>query len=111
MLSSKDVSARGVRISWTDEAGVEAGHAYLYLMRNDLHERPFGLLEDVAVSEAHRAGGIGNALVKAVIEKAKAEGCYKLLATSRNDGTRQLVHDWYGRLGFANYGTEFRMNL
>jgi len=36
-------------------------------------------------------------------------GCYKLVATSR--ASRPRVHELYERLGFENYGVEFRMNL
>lgn len=90
--------------------GREVGRARLYLIENDLHDRPYGLLEDVWVDERYRSEGIGGRLVQAVIAKAK-EQCYKLVATSRNDGTRDEVHDWYKRLGFTEWGTEFRMDF
>ena len=53
-------------------------------MTNDLHERPFGLLEDVFVEPDHRGGKIGTTLVKRVIAEAKRRRCYKLIATSRH---------------------------
>ena len=102
-------TATGIRFS-VQRAGVEAGRAYLYLLQNDLHDKPFGLLEDVYVNPDHRGEGIAGELVAAVIEEAE-EKCYKLIATSRNDGTRQSVHEWYIRLGFADYGTEFRIDF
>ncbi len=109
-MQTQEIHARGIRFAILKD-GKEVGHAYLYLLANDLHQAPFGLLEDVQVSEEYQGAGIGNELLATVIDRAKSEGCYKLLATSRNDGTRQSVHDWYGRLGFKDYGTEFRMNL
>jgi GNAT superfamily N-acetyltransferase len=78
-------------------------------MHNDLHAAPFGLLEDVFVDESARGGGVGTALVRDVIAAAKEAGCYKLIATSR--ASRPKVHALYERLGFENYGVEFRMNL
>jgi GNAT superfamily N-acetyltransferase len=102
--------SQGFRFSVTRE-GREVGHAYLYLIRNDFHPSPFGLLEDVFVDHYCRGQGIATELVSAVLAKARSLGCYKLLATSRTDGTRDSVHAWYKRMGFADYGTEFRINL
>lgn len=110
MTTAEECVVRGVRFS-IRESEREVGRAYLYLLRNDLHPEPFGLLEDVFVAPEYRGGGQGNNLVRAVIERARDEGCYKLVATSRNDGTRDAVHTWYKRLGFEEYGTEFRMNF
>lgn len=100
--------ARGIRFSIGGEQG-EVARAYLYVMTNDLHEAPFGLLEDVFVAESERGSGLGTALVNEVIAAARAAGCYKLVATSR--ASRPKVHELYERLGFAKYGVEFRMNL
>lgn len=100
--------ARGIRFS-IDGAGGEVARAYLYIMTNDLHDTPFGLLEDVFVVESERGSGLGTVLVEEVIAAARAAGCYKLVATSR--ASRPKVHALYERFGFASYGVEFRMNL
>jgi GNAT superfamily N-acetyltransferase len=78
-------------------------------MTNDLHDAPFGLLEDVFVDELQRSGGLGTALVREVISAAQELGCYKLIATSRT--SRPKVHELYERLGFAKHGVEFRLNF
>ncbi len=109
-METRDVDGRGVRFSFAKE-GREVAHAYLYLLKNDLHDQPFGFLEDVHVDDDQRGSGLGRELLNTVIERAKIEKCYKLIATSRNDGTRTMVHEWYLRLGFTDYGKEFRMNL
>jgi GNAT superfamily N-acetyltransferase len=101
-------AAQGIRFSVRGREG-EIARAYLYVMTNDLHEAPFGLLEDVYVAESDRGGGLGTALVNEVISAAREAGCYKLIATSR--ASRPKVHALYERLGFANYGLEFRLNL
>lgn len=100
--------AQGIRFSISGSNG-EIARAYLYVMTNDLHDAPFGLLEDVFVDESQRGSGLGTALVREVIAAARELGCYKLIATSR--ASRPRVHELYERLGFENYGVEFRMNL
>ncbi len=102
------VSASGVKFIRRVK-GVEVGRAYLYILNNDLHEEPFGFMEDVFVDETLRGSGIGRALVEAVIKEARARGCYKLVATSRAE--RPRVHALYVALGFKDYGKEFRIDL
>lgn len=104
------LQAKGYRFS-EEREGVEIGHAYVYILRNDLHEAPFGLLENLYVEPLFRAQGIGGLLHGKVVDKARELGCYKLVAMSRSDGTRKNVHAWYDRLGYRDYGTEFRMDL
>ena len=91
------------------ENGEELGAMYLYLIRNDSHKEPYGLLEDLLVKEEHRKKGIGSTLVKEAIEEAKHLGCYKLIGTSRL--SRENVHQFYEKLGLKKYGYEFRMDL
>jgi len=107
-IDREERAARGIRFSIAGADG-EIARAYLYVMTNDLHDAPFGLLEDVFVAESERGSGLGTALVNEVIAAAREAGCYKLVATSR--ASRPKVHELYERLGFENYGIEFRMNL
>lgn len=100
--------AQGIRFSCRHD-GTEVARAYLYVMANDLHDEPFGLMEDVFVHEAQRGNGLGTKLVEEVISAAKELGCYKLIATSRE--SRPKVHELYLRLGFADHGREFRMDM
>lgn len=104
----KKIDAYGIKIT-VEEAGKEIGRAYLYIMFNSLHDTPFGLMEDVFVEEEYRGRGFGKKLVENVIEKAKEEKCYKLLATSRHE--RLKVHELYKNLGFKERGLEFRMDF
>ena len=89
--------------------GKRVGRAFLFIIYNDLHQKPYGLLEDVFVEEKYRGKGIGKELIKRVIEKAKELGCYKLIATSRFE--REMVHKLYENLGFKKWGYEFRLDL
>jgi hypothetical protein len=52
-VDRQDRPAAGIRFSISNE-GREVARAYLYMMTNDLHEAPFGLLEDVYVDESQR---------------------------------------------------------
>jgi len=104
----QEFASTGFKFS-LERSGKEVARAFFYIMRNDLHKEPFGLLEDVFVEESFRGKGLGSKLVKEVIEKARECRCYKLIATSRH--SRPKVHDLYERLGFQNWGLEFRMNL
>lgn len=107
-VQSVETDARGIRISIHQE-GREIGRAYLYVLYNDLHREPFGLIEDIHVQDAYRGQGIGSKLVQLVIERARQENCYKLVATSRTN--RPNVHALYERLGLGAYGIEFRRNF
>lgn len=108
MMKTKDILSKAIRIS-EEQGGKEVGRAYLYLINNDLNEKPYGLLEDVFVDESCRGQGIGSDLVNEVLKKAKELGCYKVIATSRHE--RPKVHDLYQKLGFKDHGKEFRMDL
>ena len=108
MITSTEIPSKALRFSVHSDSD-EAGRAWLYLIRNNLHERPYGLLEDVWVAPDSRNQGHATALVQAVIECAQKEGCYKLIATSRFE--REKVHKLYTELGFTSHGYEFRMDF
>lgn len=107
-IEKQNKQTKAIRIIAKDK-DKEIGRAWLYLISNDLHKEPYGLLEDVFVEENYRSHGIGSKLVNAIIEEAKERGCYKLIGCSRN--SRPKVHKLYEDLGFAKHGVEFRMNL
>lgn len=107
-IKQKTINARGIKFFIEDD-GKEVARAFLFIIKNDLHDRPYGLLEDVFVEEAFRGCGLGTNLTKQVIAGARENNCYKLIATSRTARTK--VHELYERLGFKNYGLEFRINF
>lgn len=98
-----------VRFSAQDE-GREVGRVYLYILKNDLHDQPFGFLEDLFVAESHRRHGIGTKLTAAAIEEAKNRNCYKLIFTSRHEN-EPFLHSFYEKMGFTDWGKEFRMDF
>jgi GNAT superfamily N-acetyltransferase len=107
-IMKKEITGRGVKLS-IEENGKEVARAFLYVLTNELHKEPFGLMEDVFVEEEFRGKGLGTMIVKALIEEAKRTGCYKLIATSRY--SRENVHTLYERLGFKDHGKEFRIDF
>jgi len=107
-IQQKDITASGIKF-FIEQDGRVVARAHLYIMHNDLHSEPFGLLEDVFVDESLRGGGMGTELTKKVIAVAKERGCYKLVATSRYE--REKVHALYERLGFKDYGKELRIDF
>lgn len=107
-IKKQEIVSKAIKFEAVDGEKI-IGRAFLYLINNELHEKPYGLLEDVFVVEDYRSRGIGTDLVKAIIEEAKNSGCYKLVGTSRH--SRAEVHEWYKKLGFQDYGKEFRMDF
>ena len=107
-MNKKELESKAIRFS-VDENGKEIGRASLFLITNDLHDQPYGLLEDVFVDESARSRGIGTELVNAVIEESKSRGCYKLIGQSRYG--RESVHKLYEHLGFKDHGKNFRMDF
>ncbi len=57
-VNREKLAAQGIRFS-VSVNGAEVARAYLYLMHNDLHQEPFGLVEDVFVDEAQAIGILG----------------------------------------------------
>lgn len=107
-IKYEDKNCSGVKVIAEIE-GREVGRTFLYILQNDLHKRSFGFMEDVFVNEDSRGKGVGKRLVTEVIEKAKENNCYKLVCTSRYE--REKVHQLYKKLGFKDYGKEFRIDF
>ena len=106
--SSEAKQATGILFEIMDgEFQIARGH--LYILGNGQHQRPFGLMEDIFVHEKHRGRGLGTQIIEAIVEAARTAGCYKLIATSRDE--REKVHNLYRELGFQVQGLEFRMNF
>ena len=103
-----EVNALGKKIVLKEEGQIIA-RARIYLLYNDLHQKPYALLEDVYVEKEFQGKGYGAKIVQIAISEAKKNDCYKIIGTSRS--ARKKVHQFYQKLGFEDYGKEFRMNL
>jgi len=92
-----------------EEDGEVIARASLFLITNDLDDRPYGLLEDVFVVEDHRGKGLGRKIVGIIIEEAREMGCSKVRGTSRM--SRVGVHKLYEDIGFLKYGYAFKVEF
>jgi GNAT superfamily N-acetyltransferase len=107
-IKKKRLSASGVKFYVKDKNKI-IGRAYLYIMKNDLHKEPFGLIEDVFVEDENLGVGLGSQLINETIREATRKKCYKIIMTSRY--SRPDLHKLYSDLGFEDYGKEFRIDL
>ena len=62
-----------------------------------------GHIEDVVVRKEYQSMGIGDKVVKALLEYAKKEGCYKTIL----DCTDVLI-PFYEKIGFKRYSNSMR---
>ncbi len=108
IIKSDETRQRGIKFAVV-ENGIEMGRIFLYVLFNELHSEPFGLLEDLFVEEQYRSQGVGRRLIEQALAQAKKEKCYKVICTSRYG--REALHDWYKKLGFIDHGTEFRIDF
>lgn len=107
-FQTQDLDAFGKKITLI-ENGQEVGRASLYVLKNSLHNQPFGLIEDVFVAEEKRGQGVGSKILREIVAEAKQQGCYKLIANSRHANIQ--AHKFYEKTGFKKHGFEFRMDL
>ena len=107
-IKTQKLNTTGIKMIASDGEKI-IGRAYLYLLNNDLHDVPFGFIEDVFVEEAYRGQGIGTSLINEAIKQAKENKCHKVIMTSRYD--KDSVHNLYQKIGFQDWGKEFRLNL
>jgi len=106
-IKQEKINAGGIKL-FVEDNGKEVARAYLYILKN-IHDRPFGFMEDVFVDENYRSQGLGTKMLEEIIKTAKQKNCYKLIGTSRSE--RLKVHEWYLRLGFKDWGKEFRLDF
>ena len=66
-------------------------------------------LESVHVHPDHRGAGVGGALVREAIARARGLGCYRVQLTSNT--ARPDAHRFYERLGFVPSHVGFKMPL
>ncbi len=109
-MKKENVKCYGVRFIVAKD-GREAGRAFLRFNKNNRDKSYLGLLEDVFISEEVYDQGVGGELVTMIIREARVFGCCRLIVEGKNGGVRDGAHVWYTRLGFQDYGTEFRLDL
>lgn len=107
-INHKKLEVKGIRIS-AEVDGKEVGRAFLYILHNDIRNKRFGYFEDLFVEEEYRGKKIGGKIIDDMINLAKENNCYKIVGTSRYG--RDKVHEIYKKIGFEDFGKEFKMYL
>lgn len=65
--------------------------------------------ESMIVSSEFRGRGVGSQMMQFMMERAKAENCYKLMLSSNKK--RISAHRFYEQLGFARHGISFMIEV
>jgi ribosomal protein S18 acetylase RimI-like enzyme len=107
-FARRRAKARGTKFVCLDGT-LEVARTYLYILRNDLHEQPFGYIEDVFCEPAYRGRGLVSRLHEMAVAEARRRGCYKIVLSSRKG--RADVHAMYRHLGYQERGVSFRLDL
>ncbi len=107
-MEKQELSPKAIKLS-IKENNQEIGRVRVYFIENDSHKYPYALIEDLFVSEDHRKKGLGTKLMQAAIEEVKKANCGWIIANSRYE--REYAHKFYLKLGFEDYGKEFKLVL
>jgi glucosamine-phosphate N-acetyltransferase len=90
-----------------DDEGQVLGTTTLLVEQKFIHGGGLvGHIEDVAVRPGNEGRGVGSAVVKAAVQLAKENGCYKVIL----DCKPELV-DFYAKVGFHRHQEGMRIDL
>jgi len=70
---------------------------------------PSAIVEDVVVAPDRQSRGIGAAMMRFALERAREKRCYKLMLSS--NAKRARAHAFYESLGYERHGYSFRVDL
>jgi GNAT superfamily N-acetyltransferase len=107
-IQNQELLTKATKLFLSNE-GKQIARVIVYLIKNESHNNPYALIEDLFVNEEYRKQGYGKQLMLAAIEEAKKQKCTWIIANSRY--SREYVHQFYQKLGFEDYGKEFKMVL
>lgn len=97
------------RIFVAEEGGAIVGFASVHVSLAVEYDEPAAKLSAIAVDQNHRRRGIGEALVAAAEEEARARGCGLLFLTTAE--RRADAHAFYERIGFEHTGRRYGKTL
>jgi GNAT superfamily N-acetyltransferase len=112
-VSGRAVAARLERLAVSDADrlflaeldGEVVGLASIHVSLSIEYDEPVAKLGALVVDERFRRRGIGEALVAAIEDEARARGCPLVFLTTAE--RRKGAHAFYRRLGFAETGRRF----
>jgi len=104
------VNDPGSTLLLAEADGRAVGALALYICPNLSHGGdPFAVIENVVVDAGTRRRGVGAALMREAIARARVAGCFKILLTSNKE--RPEAHRFYQRLGFRETHRAFHLLL
>jgi GNAT superfamily N-acetyltransferase len=93
-----------------EQDGDIVGSFALLVMDNLGHlGSPSAIVEDVVVAPDRQSQGIGAAMMRFALERAREKRCYKLMLSS--NAKRARAHAFYESLGYERHGFSFRVDL
>jgi GNAT superfamily N-acetyltransferase len=93
-----------------EQGGAVVGSFALLVMDNLGHlGAPSAIVEDVVVAPTLHGRGIGQAMMRFALGRAREKGCYKLMLSS--NAKRERAHAFYEALGFDRHGFSFRVDI
>jgi len=94
-------------VACTPEGGIVG--TYLLLIMDKLGHlgAPAAVVDDVAVAADRQGQGIGTAMMRDAMARARMRGCYKLMLSSNLN--RERAHRFYEKLGFTQHGLSFEV--
>jgi GNAT superfamily N-acetyltransferase len=103
------LSIVGDRVVVAELDGTVTGMAHFQATPSLTYDRPTAKVGGLVVDEAHRASGIGRALLAELEQEARARGCVlvSLTAASR----RAAAHEFYRHVGLEETGKRFDKRL
>ncbi len=90
-----------------DKSGAVVGTATLLVEQKLTYNGGrVGHIEDVVVRKVHERRGLGSLLVRAAMEHAKRQGCFRVILDCRDYNV-----PFYEKLGFKKVGNEMRLEF
>ncbi|MCF8478089.1 MAG: GNAT family N-acetyltransferase [Pseudolabrys sp.] len=91
-----------------EQDGRIVGSFALLIMDNLGHlGAPSAIVEDVVVGPVLQGRGIGRAMMRFAMQRAREKHCYKLVLSS--NAKRERAHRFYEQIGFERHGFSFRI--
>lgn len=98
----------GYRILVAEMGDIVVGTFALIIIESAAHGgKPFGIIEDVVVSNNWQGKGIGKKMMLFAMQSCQEKGCYKLALSSHLQ--RNEAHQFYESLGFVKHGFSFQI--
>ena len=106
----REIARMGGTVLVAERAGEVVGVCQLIVFRH-LQSRGgrCAEIESVHVHPEHRGAGIGAALLREAVDRARAQGCYRVQLTS--NAARPDAHRFYERFGLSPTHVGFKMPI